>query len=101
EAVHTRTATPARAPFVQGTDRGLYHGSVDRIAMRWQGVSPGWSSLPAGPPAELRRDVAQDRLDGMRVVVHTELVRHGQQKRVGGSDGGVFLQLPDQLFGLG
>jgi hypothetical protein len=31
------------------------------------------------PPAQPRRDVLQDRLDDMRVVVDAELVRHRQQ----------------------
>ena len=35
-------------------------------------------------PAELRRDVLQDALDRVGVVVDAELVGHGEQQRVGG-----------------
>ncbi len=37
----------------------------------------------------------------MRVVLHAELVRHRQQKGVGGGDRRVVLELLHQLFGLG
>jgi hypothetical protein len=36
----------------------------------------------------------------VRVVVDAELVRHGQEERVGGSDGGVLLELLDEFVGL-
>src|SRR3954447_23464023 len=65
---------------------------------RTSAIEPSYVARSA--PAELGRDVAQDRLDRVRVVIHTELVRHGQEKRVGNIDRGVFLQLPDELLGL-
>jgi hypothetical protein len=55
----------------------------------------------AEPPAELRRDVPQDALDGVGVVVDAELVRNGEQDRVGRGDGRVRRQLPDENLGLG
>ena len=42
-------------------------------------------------PAQRRRDVLQDRLDDMGVVVDAELVGHGEQQRVGLGDGLVLL----------
>ena len=45
----------------------------------------------AFPPPQARRDVLQDRLDDVGVVVDAELIRHGQQQRVGLGDGLVLL----------
>jgi hypothetical protein len=47
-------------------------------------------------PAEGWGNVAQDALDDMGVVVHAQLVRDGEEQRVGRGDGGVFRQLPDE-----
>ena len=55
----------------------------------------------ASPPAERRRDVLQDRLDDVGVVVDAELVRHGQQQGIGFGDRLVLLELLDQLIRLG
>ena len=45
----------------------------------------------AFPPPQARRDVLQDRLDDVGVVVDAELIGHGQQQRVGLGDGFVLL----------
>ena len=88
-SVGRRPCSPSECPSREASTRRL---STRRGPVRSRPPGPGarrprsasslrsasWSSLPAVPPAELRRDVAQDRLDGMHVVVHTELVRHGQ-----------------------
>ena len=50
------------------------------------------------PPAEPRRDVLQDRLDDVGVVVDAELVRHGQQHGIGFRDGLVALELRNELI---
>ena len=55
----------------------------------------------ASAPAESRRDVLQDRLDDVDVVIDAELVRHGQQQRVGLGDGFVRLELLDENVRLG
>ena len=62
-----------------------------------------WSGGPrcALPPAEAGRDVLEDRLDDVGVVVDAELVGHGQEQRVGLGDGFVLLQLIDQDVRLG
>src|SRR5712692_6912747 len=52
------------------------------------------------PPAKLRRHELQDALDGVSVVLDAELVRNGQQERVGGLDRGVPGELPDEGVGL-
>ena len=56
---------------------------------------PRWSA-----PAELRRDVGQERLEDVGAVVDTELVGDGEQQGVGGGDGLIGGQLPDELIWL-
>src|SRR5574337_1056404 len=55
---------------------------------------------PESAPAELRGDVAQDALDDVGVVVDAELVGDRQEQRVGGGDGRVGRQLPDESIRL-
>ena len=62
---------------------------------------PNYREKDTSPPAEPRRDVLQDRLDDMRVVVDAELVGHRQQQRVGLGDGLVLLELLDEHVRLG
>src|SRR5687768_4826406 len=47
----------------------------------------GSGTYLSSPPAESGRDVRQDCLDHVSVVFDPELVRHGEQKRIGISDG--------------
>ena len=51
--------------------------------------------------SQTRRDVREDRLDDVGVVVDAKLVGHGEQQRVGLGDRFVFLELLDQHIGLG
>src|ERR1017187_9387750 len=62
-----------------------------------------WSGGPrcAFPPAQARRDMLQNCLDDVGVVVDAELVGHGQEQRVGLGDGLILLQLIDQHVRLG
>src|SRR6201996_2183760 len=65
------------------------------------GLSPAGLS-PAGlSPAECGCHVGEDAVDDVGVVVDAELVRHGEQQRVGGCDRFVLLELLDQHIGLG
>jgi len=48
------------------------------------------------PPAELRGHKPEDALDGVSVVLDSELVRNGQQQRVGSLDRGVAGELLDE-----
>jgi hypothetical protein len=43
-------------------------------------------SIRSSAPAELRRDVAQERIEDVGAVVDTELIGDRQQQRVGGGD---------------
>src|SRR5690349_7980180 len=52
------------------------------------------------PPAELRRDVLQDALHGVGVVLHAELVWDREQQRVGRLDRRVLGELLDEDVGL-
>src|SRR5690606_17833541 len=52
-------------------------------------------------PAEGRGDVGEHRLDQVGVVVHAELVGHGEQEGVGGGDRLVAGELVDEDVGLG
>src|SRR5690606_33565836 len=56
----------------------------------------GWSA-----PAEFRGDIFEDRLDDMGVIVHAELVRHGQKQGVGFGNRLVAGKLPDEFIRLG
>src|SRR5207253_1583294 len=58
------------------------------------------AEAPGSAPAELRRDVPQDAVEDVRVVVDAELVRHGEQQGVRGRHGLVLGQLLDQLVRL-
>ena len=49
--------------------------------------------------SQARRDVLQDRLDDVGVVVDAELVGHGQQQRVGLGDGFVLLSCSTSTSG--
>ena len=50
-------------------------------------------------PAKLRRDVAQDRIEDVGAVVHTELIGDSQQQCVGGGDRLVLGQLLYEFSG--
>ena len=58
-----------------------------------------------GPPCATatpaRRDVFQDRLDDVGVVIDAELIGHSEQQRVGFSDGFVLLELRNEGVRLG
>ena len=54
----------------------------------------------ASAPAQLRRDVPDDAVQQVRVVVDAELVRDRQQQRVRGGDRLVLGELLDELVGL-
>src|SRR5262249_36236109 len=54
-----------------------------------------WLTRPSAP-AEARRDMGQDGLEDVGVVVDAELVRHCEQQRVRLGNGLVLLQLLDQ-----
>src|SRR5215813_1754806 len=61
----------------------------------------GGATGPGGSaPADLRGNVLEDALDGVRVVVHTQLVRDSQEQRIGSGDGFVPGELFDQDVGL-
>lgn len=54
---------------------------LDKIA-----ATPLWSTVERGvflSPAEGRGDVLEDAFQHVRVVLHAELVGHGQQQRIG------------------
>ena len=57
--------------------------------------------MDGSAPAELRGDKREDAPDGVGVVVDAQLVRDGQEQRVGGGDGLVLGELFDQHIGLG
>jgi hypothetical protein len=61
---------------------------------------PPQARLARLPPAELRGHEPEDALDGVSVVLDSELVRNGQQQRVGGLDRGVAGELLDEDVGL-
>lgn len=52
------------------------------------------------PPAKAGRDMLQNRLDDMGVVVDAELIGHCQEQRVGLGDGLVLLELLDERVWL-
>src|SRR5436190_20833902 len=58
--------------------------------------SANWASAPS----ELRGDVFEDAPDGVNVIVHAQLVRDGQEQRVGSGDGLIGRELFDQDMGL-
>src|SRR5215831_3352447 len=62
-------------------------------------VDTTYGSISA--PAELGGDELQDAADRVGVVLHAQLVRDGQEQRVGGGDGLVRGELFDQHIGLG
>jgi hypothetical protein len=55
----------------------------------------------ASAPPKAGRDVLEDRLDDVGVVVNAELIGHGQEQRVGLGDGFVLLELRDENVRLG
>src|SRR5579883_2889244 len=58
--------------------------------------------MPDGsPPSHRRRDVLEDRLDDMGVVIDAELVGHREQKRVSLGDSFILLELFDEDVRLG
>src|SRR5690606_28544621 len=59
------------------------------------------NAIRMSAPAESRGDMGQDRFDDMGVVIDAELVRNGEQKRVGLGDGFVSPQFLDKLVRLG
>ena len=64
---------------------------ADRLhRQRQRGLPLALAAAPSAP-AQLGRDVLEDALDGVRVVLHAELVGHGEQERVRGFDGRVLL----------
>src|SRR5688572_14918331 len=78
---------PWRLPLILRRDPGLDPGEPRRIE--------------GSAPAHSRRDVRQNALDHMRVVVHPELVRHGEEERVRLGDRLVFLELRNEHVRLG
>jgi hypothetical protein len=52
-------------------------------------------------PTKGRRDVGENRFDNMCIVGDTQLVRDGQQQRVGLGDGLILLELLDEDVGRG
>ena len=52
-------------------------------------------------PSEFRRDVLEDALDRVRVVVDAERVRHGEKQCVGSGDRFVGREFFDEHVGLG
>jgi AcrR family transcriptional regulator len=79
----------------------LVHALV-RAMSSWSTASEPGREVPAGlPPAERRRHVGEDAVDDVGVVVDAELVRHGEQQRVGSCDRLVLLELLDQHIRLG
>jgi hypothetical protein len=52
-------------------------------------VFPTRAATSRSAPAELRRDVPEDAVNGVGVVLDAELVGDGQQERVGRLDRGV------------
>ena len=54
----------------------------------------------ASSPSKFWRDVLEDALDDVRVVLHAQLVRHRQEQRVGGGDSFVFGELFDERLGF-
>ena len=81
-------------------DRPDEHGQ--RIAVNHElRCEVGGDHTTTLPPPELGCDVLEDALDDVGVVVDAELVRHGQEQRVGGGDRLVLGQLADEQVGLG
>ena len=87
---------------VQGTpQRGAYGGVVRLLVHRGGHYGRASRRRRSSAPAESRRDVAQHRLDQPGVVLDAELVRHGEQERVGGGDCFVTGELLDEHVRLG
>src|SRR3990170_2060227 len=71
-------------------------GSVWALVRRGR-VNPARSSAPA----ERRRDLLQDALDGVRVVIDAELVGNGQEQGICRRDRRVLGELPDEGLRFG
>ena len=68
-----------------------------RSTRLWNASGRRWPLTPlASAPAQPGRDMLQDRLDDVGVVVDAELVRHGQQHCIGFRDGLVALELRNE-----
>src|SRR5690625_987022 len=63
-------------------------------------ISSSNAKAAALPPAEGRGHVGEDGVEHVGVVVHSQLVGHRQQQRVGGGDGFVRGELVDEFVWL-
>src|SRR5262245_3156461 len=71
----------------------------------WVVPRPGCASCcivrhPRSAPTEFRRDVFENALERMCVVVHAQLVRNREEQRIGRRDGLVARELYDQHVGF-
>ena len=81
-------------PFERSKPKRLEY----RLSARMTDAPPLWDR---STPAEFRSDVFEDALDGVCVVVHTQLVRDGEEQGVGCRDGLVMGELLNEYVGFG
>src|SRR4051812_36638572 len=91
----SRRCTSTAAPGVGVSNSALKSCSSPATTAASPGSARRTIALPLrrGAPADRRRDVVDDRPQQPGVVLHPELVGHGEQQRVGLSDRGVAAEL--------